>query len=124
MKLLKNFLSVFLSVSFLSLQAFSQEQSQQSTDLWNSIELNLKWLDEEQTLSQLRLQELEKKLEQSEKACQDKELIQLNLENSLAKSEQDMKKWKTCSIVLGGVSVTLTITTVVLIIVVANNKVK
>lgn len=119
---LKRLLCTLLLLSLLSVPAFSQAQSQPSTDLWNSIELNLNWLDKEQTLSQIRLQELEKKLEQSEKACQDKELVQLNLENSLAKSEQDMKKWKTCSIVLGTTTVTLGITTVVLILVMVNSK--
>lgn len=100
-------LFALLFVLFLSVPVFSQEQSQPSTDLWNSIEWNLNFLDNEQLLSQIRLQELEKKLEQSEKACQDKELVQLNLENSLAKLEEDTKKWKTCSIALGMTSVAL-----------------
>lgn len=119
---LKRLLCTFLLLSLLSVPAFSQAQSQPSTDLWNSIELNLNWLDKEQTLSQIRLQELEKKLEQSEKACQDKELVCQNLENSLAKLEEDTKKWKTCSIVLGTTTVTLGITTVVLILVMVNSK--
>lgn len=119
---LKRLLCTLLLLSLLSVPVFSQEHSQQSTDLWNSIELNLNWLDKEQTLSQIRLQELEKKLEQSEKACQDKELVQLNLENSLAKSEQDMKKWKNCCLCLGTTTVTLTVATVVLIAVMVNSK--
>lgn len=119
---LKRLLFTLLFVSFLSVPAFSQAQSQPSADLWNNIDNSLNWLENEQMLSQIRLQELEKKLEQSEKACQDKELVQLNLENSLAKSEQDTKKWKTCSIVLGTTTVTLGITTVVLILVMVNSK--
>lgn len=119
---IKRLLCTLLLLSLLSVPVFSQEHSQQSADLWNSIELNLNWLDKEQTLSQIRLQELEKKLEQSEKACQDKELVCQNLENSLAKLEEDTKKWKTCSIVLGTTTVTLGITTVVLIIVMVNSK--
>ena len=119
---LKRLLCTLLLLSLLSVPAFSQAQSQPSTDLWNSIEWNLNFLDNEQMLSQIRLQELEKKLEQSEKACQDKELVQLNLESSLAKSEQDTKKWKTCSIVLGTTTVTFTVTTVVLILVMVNSR--
>lgn len=119
---LKRLLFTLPFVSFLSVPAFSQAQSQPSADLWNNIDNGLNWLENEQMLSQIRLQELEKKLEQSEKACQDKELVQLNLENSLAKSEQDTKKWKTCSIVLGTTTVTLGITTVVLILVMVNSK--
>lgn len=119
---LKRLLCTLLLLSLLSVPAFSQAQSQQNTDLWNSIEWNLNWLENEQMLSQIRLQELEKKLEQSEKACQDKELVCQNLENSLAKSEQDMKKWKTYSIVLGSTTVTLTATTVLLILVMVNSK--
>lgn len=119
---LKRLLFTLLFVLLLSVPVFSQGQSQPSTDLWNNIDLNLKWLENEQMLSQILLAELEKKLEQSEKACQDKELVCQNLENSLAKSEQDMKKWKTCSIVLGTTTVTLTVATVVLIAVMVNSK--
>ena len=119
---LKRLLCTLLLLSLLSVPAFSQAQSQQNTDLWNSIEWNLNFLDNEQMLSQIRLQELEKKLEQSEKACQDKELVCLNLERSLAKSEQDTKKWKNCCLVLGGTTVTFTVTTVVLIIILVNSK--
>lgn len=115
MCLLKRLLFTLLFALFLSVPVFSQEQSQPSADLWSSIEWNLKCLDNEQMFSQILLQELEKKLEQSEKACQDKELVQLNLENSLAKSEQDMKKWKNCSIVLGTTTVTFGVATVALI---------
>ena len=117
---LKRLLFTLLFVLFLSVPVFSQDQLQPSADLWNNIEWSLNWLDSEQMLSQIRLQELEKKLELSEKACQDKELVQLNLENSLAKSEQDTKKWKTCSIVLGTTTVTFTVATVVLIVVMVN----
>lgn len=119
---LKRLLCTLLFVLFLSVPAFSQAQSQQNTDLWNNIEWNLNWLENEQMLSQIRLQELEKKLEQSEKACQDKELVCQNLENSLAKLEEDTKKWRTCSIVLGTTTVTFGVATVVLIAVMVNSK--
>ena len=119
---LKRLLFTLPFVLFLSMPVFSQAQSQQSADLWSSIEWNLNWLDNEQMLSQVRLQELEKKLELSEKACQDKELLLQNCENLLEKSEEDTKKWKTCSIVLGTTTVTFTVATVVLIAVMVNNK--
>ena len=119
---LKRLLFTLLFVLFLSVPVFSQEHSQPSTDLWNNIEWNLNFLDNEQLRSQIRLQELEKRLELSEKACQDKELVQLNLENSLKKLEEDMKRWKTCSIVLGTTTVTLGISTVVLLAVMVNSK--
>lgn len=117
---LKRLLCALLLLSFLSVPAFSQAQSQQNTDLWNNIELNLSFLENEQLFSQIRLQELEKKLEQSEKACQDKEQVLVNLENSLKKSKQDTKRWKSCSIVLGTTTVTFTVTTVILILVMVN----
>ena len=119
---LKRLLFTLPFVLFLSMPVFSQAQSQQSADLWSSIDFNLNWLENEQMLSQIRLQELEKKLELSEKACQDKEIVLQNLETSLQKSEQDTKKWKSCSIVLGTTTVTLAVTTVVLIVVMVNNK--
>lgn len=88
--------------------------------LWNNIDLNLNLLENEQMFSQIRLQELEKKLEQSERACQNKELVCLNLEASLEKSKQDIQRWKTCSIVLGTTTVTLGITTVVTLLILLN----
>ena len=119
---LKRLLFTLPFVLFLSMPVFSQAQSQQSADLWSSIEWNLNWLDNEQMLSQVRLQELEKKLELSEKACQDKELLLQNCESLLEKSEEDTKKWKSCSIVLGTTTVTFTVATVVLIAVMVSSK--
>ena len=115
MRWLKRLLCTLLSLSFLSVPVFSQVQSQQSIDLWNNIELNLNFLENEQLYSQIRLRELEKKLEQSEKACQDKELLLQNLENSLVKSRQGMIKWKTCSIALGATTVTFGVAVAVLL---------
>ena len=117
---LKRLLFTLPFVLFLSMPVFSQAQSQQSADLWSSIEWNLNFLDNDQMLSQIHLQELEKKLEQSEKACQDKEIVLQNLETSLQKSEQDTKRWKTCSVVLGTTTVTFAVATVVLIAVMVN----
>ncbi len=117
---LKRLLCTLLLLSLLSVPAFSQAQSQQNADLWNNIELNLNFLESEQLFSQIHLQELEKKLEQSEKACQDKELLLQSYENSLVKSKQGMKRWKSCSIVLGTTTVTFGVATAVLIAVMVN----
>lgn len=117
---LKRLLCTLLLLSLLSVPAFSQAQSQPNTNLWNSIEWNLNFLENEQLFSQIHLQELEKKLEKSEKACQDKELVLQNLENSLMKSNQDTKRWKSCSIVLGTTTVTFGVATVVLVAVMVN----
>ena len=111
---LKKFICIFLL--FSSLHCFAQESQPDTTkinmtDLWNNIELNLSSLEIEQTFSQTRLVELEKKLEQSEKALESKELLYQNLKSSLEKSEQDTKRWKTCSIVLGTTTVTFGLTT-------------
>ena len=114
---LKKFICIFLL--FSSFHCFAQESQQDTTkinmtDLWNNIELNLSSLETQQTFSQIRLVELEKKLEQSEKALENRELQLQNLESSLRKSEQDTKKWKTCSIVLGTTTVTLGLTAVMI----------
>lgn len=106
---------LLLSLLFLS-PAFSQAPLQQKNDLWNSIDWNLNFLEQEQLLSQTRLLQLEKKLEESEKACQDKDLQLLNFENLLEKSEQDTRKWKNCSLVLGTVSVTVTVTAILMMV--------
>lgn len=89
-------------------------------DLWNRIELNLNSLESDQLFSQMRLQELEKSLAISEKACQDKELVCLNLERSLAKSEKDTKRWKTFSIVMGSTTIALGISTAITILILVN----
>lgn len=122
MRWLKRLLFTFLFVSFLSVPAFSQGKSQPKTDLWNSIDNSLNLLENEQLFSQTRLKGLEQKLEKSEQALIDKELVCQNLELSLAKLEEDTKKWKTCSIVLGTTTVTLTVTTVALILVMVGSK--
>ena len=113
---IKRLLCIWLLLLFLLPSVFSQEQSLPSTDLWNNIEWNLNWLEQDQLFSQEQLKALEKKDLDLEKACQDKELIQLNLENSLKKQEQDTRKWKNCSMILGTTTITLGISTLVLIL--------
>ena len=124
---IKKIKCLLLFLVFCSLHCYSQEEQQfttkiNTTDLWSKIEWNLQSLETQQQFSQIRLIELEKKLEQSEKALESRELLLQNLENSLAKSEQDMKKWKNCCLVLGTTTVTFTVATVVLITVMVNNK--
>ena len=118
---------LLLLLVFCSLHCYSQEEQQFTTkintkDLWSKIEWNLQSLETQQQFSQIRLIELEKKLESSEKALESRELLLQNLESSLQKSERDTKKWKTCSIVLGTTTVTFTVATVVLIAVMVNSK--
>lgn len=116
-----------LLLVFCSLHCYAQEEQQfttriNTTDLWSKIEWNLQSLETQQQFSQIRLIELEKKLESSEKALESRELLLQNLESSLQKSEQDMKKWKNCCLVLGTTTVTFTVATVVLIAVMVNSK--
>ena len=128
LKCIRKLVLVTLLLLSSAFYCYSQESSSEqhvttevnTIDLWNSIDLNLNLLENEQMFSQIRLQEQEKKLEQLEKACQDKELVCLNLEASLEKSKQDMKRWKTCSIVLGSTTVTLTVTAVVTLLILLN----
>lgn len=122
---LKKFICMFLLLS--SFHCYAQEQQPDTTrinmtDLWSSIELNLSSLEAEQTFSQTRLQELERKLEQSEKALESRELQCQNLESSLEKSEQDTKKWKNFSIVLGTTTVTFGLTTAVMMLILRYSK--
>lgn len=113
---LKKLLCTLLLLSSFVVPVFSQVQQSQSTDLWNSIDWNLNWLENEQLYSQTRLIELEKKLENSEQALIDKELVLQDLESSLQKSEQDTKRWKNCCLVLGCTTLTLLGTTTVMIL--------
>ena len=117
---LKRLLFFILSLLLLQSLAFSQAKSQQNKDLWNSIDWNLTQLENEQQFSQERLKILEQKQAQSEQALIDKELLCQSLESSLQKSEQDMKKWKNLSIVLGTTTVTFGVATVALIVVMVN----
>ena len=122
---IKKIKCLLLFLVFCSLHCYAQEEQQfttriSTTDLWNKIEWNLNFLDNEQLLSQIRLQEQQKQIESLEKACQDKEQVLQNLESSLQKSEQGMKRWRTCSIVLGSTTVTFAVATVVLIAAMVN----
>lgn len=124
---IKKIKCLLLLLVFCSLHCYAQEEQQfttriNTTDLWSKIEWNLQSLETQQQFSQIRLIELEKKLENSEKALENRELLLQNLESSLQKSEQDTKKWKNCCLALGGTTVTFTVMTVVLVIVMVNNK--
>ena len=124
---IKKIKCLLLFLVFCSLHCYAQEEQQfttriSTTDLWSKIEWNLQSLETQQQFSQIRLIELEKKLEQSEKALESRELLLQNLENSLRKSERDTKKWKNCCLVLGSTTVTFTVATVVLVAVMVNNK--
>lgn len=119
---LKRLMFTLLFVLFLSVPVFSQEQSQPSTDLWNNIDNSLSSLEAEQNNMKILIDKQEKQTESLENAYQNQLQLYLDLDNKYQKSEQDTKKWKTCSIILGTTTVTFTVTTVVLILVMVNNK--
>lgn len=112
---IKRLLCMLLLLSFFATSAFSQEQSLQSTSLWNNIDNSLNFLDNELLFSQTRLRTLEQRLTLSEKALVDKETVCQNLELSLVKSRKDTQKWKNLSVVLGGTTITFGISTAALI---------
>ena len=119
---LKRLLFTLLFVLFLSVPVFSQEQSQPSTDLWNNIEWNLSSLEAEQNDMKVFIDRQEKQIESLENAYQNQLQLYLDLDCKYQKLEEDTKKWKTCSIVLGTTTVTFTVTTVVLILVMVNSR--
>ena len=89
-------------------------------DLWNKIELNLSSLEQDQNNMKLFIDQQETQIESLENAYLDQQQISMNLECSLAKSENAMKRWKTFSIALGSVTIALGITTVVEFLILLN----
>ena len=117
---LKRLLFTLLSLSFLSVPVFSQDQSQQSIDLWNNIDNSLSLLEVEQNNMKALIDRQEKQIESLENAYQNQLQLYLDLDCKYQKSNQDTKRWKTCSVVLGTTTVTFTVATVVLIAVMVN----
>lgn len=89
-------------------------------DLWNRIELNLSSLEQDQNNMKLFIDQQKTQIESLENAYLDQQQISMNLERSLAKSENAMKRWKTFSIVMGTTTVTLGISTITLIMILCN----
>lgn len=104
---------------------YSQESSSEqhtttdlnTIDLWSGVEWNLNLLEQDQNNMKIFIDQQGLQIEGLENAYLDQQQLYLDLENSCAKLEQDTKKWKTCSIVLGTTTVTLGITTIATILV-------
>ena len=107
---------------------YSQESSSEqhattnlnTIDLWSGIELNLNLLEQGQNNMKIFIEQQETQIESLENAYLNQQQLYQDLESSYVKLEQDTKKWKTCSIVLGTTTVTLGITTIVTILLLMN----
>lgn len=117
-------LLLLLSVFYCYAQESSLEQPAitdlNTLDLWNKIELNLNSLEQDQNNMKLFIDQQETQIESLENAYLDQQQISMNLESSLAKSENAMRRWKTFSIVMGTTTVTLGISTITLILILCN----
>lgn len=107
---------------------YSQESSSEqhattnlnTIDLWSGIELNLNLLEQGQNNMKILIEQQETQIESLENAYLNQQQLYQDLESSYVKLEQDTKKWKTCSLVLGTTTVALGITTIVTILLLAN----
>lgn len=117
-------LLLLLSVFYCYAQESSLEQPAitdlNTLDLWNKIELNLSSLEADQNNMKIFIDQQETQIESLENAYLDQQQISMNLESSLAKSENATKRWKTFSIVLGSTTIALGITTVVELLILLN----
>lgn len=110
---LKRLLSVLSVLLCLSLSVFSQEQpSTINTNIqspWNVIDNSLMSLENEMNNMNLFINQQEEQIKTLEKAYQDVNILYLNSETRCSSLENDIQKWKTCSIVLGTTTITLTV---------------
>lgn len=117
-------LLLLLSVFYCYAQESSLEQPAitdlNTLDLWNRIELNLSSLEQDQNNMKIFIDQQETQIESLENAYLDQQQISMNLERSLAKSENATKRWKTFSIVMGTTTIVLGITTVVEFLILLN----
>ena len=90
-------------------------------DLWNKIELNLSSLEQDQNNMRIFIDQQKTQIESLESAYLNQQQISMNLEFSLAKSENITKRWKTFSIVLGTATIVLGVTTVAEFLILLNN---
>ena len=88
---LKRLLCALLLLSFLPAPVFLQAQSQQSTDLWNSIDNSLSSLETEQSNMKTLIGKQEKQIESLENAYQNQLQLYLDLDYKYQKSKQDTK---------------------------------
>lgn len=117
---LKRLSCTLLLLSLLSASASSQAHSQQSTDLWQNIDNSLNSLEAETSNMKTLIDRQQKQIGGLESAYQEQQQLYLDLGVKYQKSERDMRRWKTCSIVLGTTTVTLGISIVSLIAVMVN----
>lgn len=117
---LKRLLCTLLLLSLLSAPASSQAHSQQSTDLWQNIDNSLNSLEAETSNMKTLIDGQQKQIGSLESAYQEQQQLYLGLEAKYQKSEQGMRRWKNCCLVLGGTTVSLGISTAVLIAVMVN----
>ena len=114
-KFTKKLVLVILLLLSSAVYCYSQESSSEqrtttdlnTIDLWSGIELNLNLLEQDQNNMKIFIDQQETQIENLENAYLDQQQLYLDLENSYAKLEQNTKKWKTCSIVLSGVTISM-----------------
>ena len=127
-KFTKKLVLVILLLLSSAVYCYSQESSSEqrattdlsTIDLWSGIELNLNLLEQDQNNMKLFIDQQETQIESLENAYLNQQQISMNLECSLAKSKNAMKRWKAFSIVMGTTTIALGITTVVEFLILLN----
>ena len=123
MKRLRKYLLLLLVVCFLLQPVFSQEQPSTITintdNPWNVIDSSLMNLENEMNNMKLFSEQQSKQIMTLEKAYQDANTLYLSSEQHCQSLENDIQKWKTCSIVLGCTTITLTVVVIVVPVVMA-----
>ena len=121
--MLKRFLLLLLAVWCLSQPLFSQEQqsitSINTINPWSVIDSSLMNLENEMNNMKQLSEQQEQQIMTLENAYQDVNTLYLNSEMRCTSLENDIQKWKTCSIVLGATTVTLTVVVIVVPVVMA-----
>lgn len=128
---------ILLLLSFSQFSCFSQESLEQSTPL-NTTEQTSPWDNIFNSLTKLEIESksMSDIIQMQNNLLSDQEItinnlktsyldtyqLYLNSEANLKKSEDATKKWKTTSLVLGGVTVTLGISTITLIMILCNSR--
>lgn len=128
---------ILLLLSFSQFSCFAQESLEQSMPS-NTTEQTSPWDNIFNSLTKLEIESLNMKdiIQKQNNLLSDQEItinnlktsyldtyqLYLNSEANLKKSEDATKKWKTTSLVLGGVTVTLGISTITLIMLLCNSR--
>ena len=117
---------LFCMLLLLSLSFCYAQQSQldftkiNTTNLFQNIDNSLSSLEAEQSNMKAFIDRQGKQIENLENAYQNQLQLYLDLDCKYQKSKQDLKKWKTCSVVLGTTTVTFGVATTILIAVMVN----